>query len=121
MRCQIPCWVPHPNVAPFATGAPGGPAFGPLGWWTLGWGFSPLGPCKLLTESVPAGPFNPTRFIGYSTRSGEYTRSRYLATLAQRKPRVTGCAGSPWILVARPFSTVISTPQASGQSWGQAA
>src|SRR5277367_4763167 len=37
-------------------------------------------------------PFGPTRRIGYKTRSGEYTRSRYLATLAHRKPRVTGCA-----------------------------
>src|SRR6266550_7305719 len=26
---------------------------------------------------------------------GEYTRSRYLATLAQRNPRVTGWEGSP--------------------------
>src|SRR5260370_1339178 len=28
-------------------------------------------------------------------RSFEYTRSRYLATLAKRNPRVTGCSGSP--------------------------
>jgi len=67
------------------------------------------------------GPFGATLLIGYSTRSGEYTRSRYLATLAQRKPRVTGWTGSPWILVAFPSSTVMSTPQASGQSCGQAA
>src|SRR5882762_267087 len=67
------------------------------------------------------GPFGFTLLIGYRTRSGEYTRSRYLATLAQRNPRVTGCPGSPWILVARPSSMVIRTPQASGQSCGQAA
>src|ERR1700730_1603939 len=67
------------------------------------------------------GPFAPTRLIGYKTRSGEYTRSRYLATFAHKKPRVTGCAGSPLTLVARPSSTVIKTPQASGQSCGQAA
>src|ERR1700682_639505 len=66
-------------------------------------------------------PFGFTLRIGYSTRSGEYTRSRYLATLAQRNPRVTGCSGSPWILVAHPSSMVIRTPQASGQSCGQAA
>src|SRR5215469_8440369 len=59
--------------------------------------------------------------MGYSTRSGEYTRSRYFATLAHRNPCVMGCAGSPWILVARPSSTVISVPQASGQSCGHAA
>src|SRR5579862_5260828 len=59
--------------------------------------------------------------MGYKTRSGEYTRSRYFATLAHKNPRVTGCSGSPWIFVARPSSTVISTPQASGQSCGQAA
>ena len=40
-------------------------------------------------------PFGRTRRMGYSTRSGEYTRSRYFATLAHKKPRVTGCAGSP--------------------------
>ncbi len=34
---------------------------------------------------------------------------------------MTGCAGSPWILVARPFSMLISTPQASGQSCGHTA
>src|ERR1700693_3084208 len=76
------------------------------------------------SKSVVCRPFvlfGATRRIGYSTRWGEYTRSRYLATLAQRKPRVTGWAGSPWIRVARPFSTVMSTPQASGQSCGQAA
>src|SRR5580700_11743415 len=49
---------------------------------------------------VDVGPFGLTRRIGYKTRSGEYTRSRYLATFAHRKPRVTGCAGSPTILVA---------------------
>src|SRR6185503_6153546 len=67
------------------------------------------------------GPFGATRLRGYNTRSGEYTRSRYFATFAQRNPRVTGCEGSPWIFVARPSSTVIRTPQASGQSCGQAA
>src|SRR5215831_16460265 len=67
------------------------------------------------------GPFGATRLRGYNTRSGEYTRSRYFATLAHRNPRVIGCVGSPWILVARPSSTVIKTPQASGQSCGQAA
>ena len=36
------------------------------------------------------GPFGATRLRGYNTRSGEYTRSRYFATFAQRKPRVTG-------------------------------
>src|SRR5215471_17829926 len=70
---------------------------------------------------VPPGPLGPTLRIGYSTRSGEYTRSRYFATLAHKNPRVTGCSGSPWILVARPSCTVIKTPQASGQSCGQAA
>src|SRR5579885_2555946 len=59
--------------------------------------------------------------MGYNTRSGEYTRSRYFETLAHKNPRVKGCAGSHLIFVARPSSTVIRTPQASGQSCGQAA
>src|SRR5580765_6054551 len=59
--------------------------------------------------------------MGYSTRSGEYTRSTYFDTFAHKNPRVTGCSGSPWIFVARPSCTVIKTPQASGQSCGQAA
>src|SRR5712691_1678927 len=76
----------------------------------------------------PAPPLGTVllRRMGYSTRSEEYTRSRYLATLPQRNPRVTGCEGSPCILTARPelapsVSTVIRTPQASGQSCGHAA
>src|SRR4051812_20626241 len=70
-----------------------------------------------------AGPLGTParRFIGYSSRSGEYTLSIYLVTLAQRNPRVMGCCGSPWIFSALPSSTVIRTPQASGQSCGQAA
>ena len=67
------------------------------------------------------GPLGPTLRIGYSTRSGEYTRSRYFATLAHKNPRVTGWSGSPWIFVARPSCTVIKTPQASGQSCGHTA
>src|SRR5579885_1954276 len=59
--------------------------------------------------------------MGYNTRSGEYTRSRYFETLAHKNPRVKGCAGSPLIFVARPSCTVIRTPQASGQSCGHAA
>src|SRR4051812_46979550 len=68
----------------------------------------------------PLGTF-ARRFIGYSSRSGAYTLSIYLVTLAQRNPRVIGCCGSPSILTALPSSTVMSTPQASGQSCGQAA
>lgn len=77
--------------------------------------------CVARAFSPATGPFGVIRRMGYSTRSGEYTRSRYLATFAHRKPRVTGCAGSPWIFVALPSSTVIRTPHASGQSCGQAA
>src|SRR5260370_31204907 len=78
-----------------------------------------------LRPPPPLGTFFLRR-MGYSTRSEEYTRSRYLATLPQRNPRVTGCEGSPCILTARPelapsVSTVIRTPQASGQSCGHAA
>ena len=76
------------------------------------------------SANVPE-PLSVTRRMGYSRRSGEYTRSRYCATLAHKKPRVTGCMGSPLMAVAcgAPFlsSIVMSTPQASGQSWGQAA
>src|SRR6266852_8573378 len=83
------------------------------------------GLCPVRAERSSAGsqegPFGFTRLIGYSTLSGEYTRSRYLATFAHKNPRVTGCAGSPCIFVALPSSTVIRTPQASGQSWGHAA
>src|SRR5581483_10249355 len=76
---------------------------------------------EILSKAALDGPFGATRRSGYSTRSGEYTRSRYFATLAHKKPRVTGWAGSPWIFTARSSSTVIRTPQASGQSCGQAA
>ena len=38
----------------------------------------------------PALPLGAILLMGYSRRSGEYTRSRYLATLPQRNPRVTG-------------------------------
>src|SRR5215468_6347783 len=48
-----------------------------------------------------AGPFGATRLRGCNTRSGEYTRSRYFATFAQRNPWVIGCEGSPWIPVHR--------------------
>src|SRR5439155_13715481 len=84
--------------------------------------FAPSGRARtpVSTWLVPR-PFGPTLLIGYSTRSREYTRSRYFATLAHRKPRVIGCEGSPWIFTALPLSTVIRTPQASGQSWGHAA
>src|SRR5665213_3291746 len=72
-----------------------------------------------------SGPFAAPAFrrIGYSSRSGEYTRSRYRATFPHRKPLVTGCPGSPCTLVARPVSvsTVTSTPQESGQSCVQTA
>src|ERR1700722_3196667 len=63
--------------------------------------------------------------MGYSSRSGEYTRSRYCATLPHRKPCVTGCEGSPSTFTARSDaapsapvsdSTVTSTPHESGQS-----
>src|ERR1700757_437602 len=67
------------------------------------------------------GPLGLILRMGYSTRSGEYTLSKYFETFAHRNPRVTGCSGSPWIFVARPSCTVINTPQASGQSCGQAA
>lgn len=67
------------------------------------------------------GPLDPVRRMGYNTRSGEYTRSRYLETFAHRKPRVTGWDGSPCTRMARPSSTVMSTPQASGQSCEHAA
>src|SRR5215831_12954859 len=89
--------------------------------------------CQTASPGVPApvpehrflppisGPFGAIRRKGCKTRSGEYTRSRYFATFAHRNPRVTGCSGSPWIMVARPSSTVINTPHASGQSWGHAA
>jgi len=71
--------------------------------------------------AAATGPLGPTLRIGYSTRSGEYTRSRYFATFAHKNPRVTGCSGSPWIFVARPSCTVIKTPHESGQSCGHTA
>src|ERR1017187_10135834 len=61
-------------------------------------------------------PFAPTRRCGWSRRPGEYSRSRYCATLPHRNPRVTGCAGSPRSLEPRPSSTLISSEQQSGQS-----
>src|SRR6266700_6777961 len=86
------------------------------------WSFAPPGRARAPVPTWPlSGPVGPTLLIGYSTRSGEYTRSKYFATLAHKNPRVTGCAGSPWIFTALPSSTVIRTPQASGQSCGQAA
>src|SRR6185503_3125765 len=39
--------------------------------------------CVGWTFLSDTGPFGATRFIGYSTRSGEYTRSRYFATFAE--------------------------------------
>ena len=44
-----------------------------------------------------SGPFGTPAFrrIGYSSLSGEYTRSRYFATFPHKNPRVTGCDGSP--------------------------
>jgi len=47
------------------------------------------------TLAVTTRPFGAALRMGYKTRSGEYTRSRYFATLAQRNPWVTGCSGSP--------------------------
>ena len=49
--------------------------------------------CMSLSRGGPHAPRVPsgaTLRMGYSTRSGEYTRSRYLATFAHKKPRVTG-------------------------------
>src|SRR5579859_6475543 len=65
----------------------------------------------------------PMSLIGYSSPSGEYTRSKYFATFPHRNPRVTGCDGSPCIFTARPVasSTVTSTPHESGQSCEQTA
>ena len=37
-----------------------------------------------------ANPFAASLRIGYNTRSGEYTRSKYFATLAHKNPRVIG-------------------------------
>ena len=52
-------------------------------------------PCGAKLCCPASGPLGPIRLSGYNTRSGEYTRSRYFATLAHKNPRVTGCSGSP--------------------------
>src|SRR5947209_3052261 len=37
--------------------------------------------------SAAAGPLRPILRMGYNTRSGEYTLSRYFATFAHKNPR----------------------------------
>jgi len=50
----------HPNVASFATGVPGGPGFGPLGWWTLGWGSLRPRRARFLRTGVGGPPVEPS-------------------------------------------------------------
>src|SRR3984957_8421402 len=65
-------------------------------------------------------PLAPVRRRGWRRRAGEYSRSRYLATFPQRKPRVTGWAGLPRSFEPCPAtSTSIRREQASGQSSAQ--
>ena len=65
--------------------------------------------------SWPA-PFGPTRRSGFSTRSGELTRSAYSRTLPQITPLVNGWSGLPVTDVSRPSSTVTTRLQHDGQS-----
>jgi len=70
---------------------------------------------------VAAIPFAAILRMGYSTRSGEYTRSRYLATFAHRK---SARHRMLWIALdfgGAPVFHRDHTPQASGQSCGHAA
>ena len=55
----------------------------------------PVWTLPLWRANSAAGPLGPILRMGYITRSGEYTRSRYFATFAHKNPRVTGCSGSP--------------------------
>src|SRR5271170_2824695 len=70
-------------------------------------------------------PFAPTRFWGYRSRPGEYSRSRYRATLPHRNPRVTGWSGFPrnrlpfLSSIPGPSAISISNEQQSGQSSAQ--
>ena len=50
------------------------------------------------------------------SRSGEFWRAGNCEVREQRKPFVTGWAGSPPSRTRRPSSTVAISPQASGQS-----
>jgi hypothetical protein len=49
----------------------------------------------------------------------ECTSSVSRLTLAQAKPAVKGCSGSPWMRTTRPLSTVANSEHISGQSWAQ--
>ncbi len=56
------------------------------------------------------------RMRGSRSRSGPFCSSRKRLVRKQRKPRVTGCCGSPRRPVTTPPSTVARMPHTSGQS-----
>src|SRR5256885_232654 len=75
---------------------------------------------------VPAhGLELPGTLGSHAAQRGEHTLGvvaalGVLLTLAQSTPPVCGWAGLPWTLLAMPSSTVVTSEQVSGQSWGQA-
>src|SRR5437763_10351281 len=64
-------------------------------------------------------PLAPVRRSGFCRRSGECTSSMSRFTLAQAKPAVKGCSGSPLMRSTRPPSTSANSEHMSGQSWAQ--
>src|SRR5438552_7583915 len=66
-----------------------------------------------------ASPLAPIRRSGVSRRSGECTSSASRLTLAQAKPAVKGCSGSPLTRNTRPSSTSANSEHMSGQSCAQ--
>ena len=74
---------------------------------------------------VPGNPlefalaFRANALLRIEQPVGEYSRSKYRATLPHRNPRVTGCSGFPRKWLPLPSSTLMSREQQSGQSSAQ--
>ena len=71
---------------------------------------------QLMRSHCPL-PRSPTRFIGYSTRSGSSTWLMVAGPFAQLRPRLAGCSGFPSNLATSPVSLSMKavSPHAASQ------